>query len=97
VAVLTKASIHLEIARKSRVSRPGAIQGKTASALQTRGSPPHPALWQGGSTVVRWVSAVIQEVDTKFRRVQEYRVIEKLTKALEGIEAEDDAATKRVP
>ncbi len=47
--------------------------------------------------VVRWVSAAIQEAETKFRRVQGYRDIEKLTKALEGIEAKDDAATKRVP
>ena len=46
--------------------------------------------------LVRWVSAAIQEAETKFRRVQEYRDIEKLTKALEGIKAEDDAATKRV-
>jgi putative transposase len=52
--------------------------------------------WQGGSMVVCWVSAAIQEAKTKFRRVQGYRDIEKLTKALEGIEAEDDAATKRV-
>ena len=46
--------------------------------------------------VVRWVSAAILEAEMKFRRVQEYRDIEKLTKALEGIEAEDDAATKHV-
>jgi putative transposase len=52
--------------------------------------------WQGGSMVVRWVSAAIQEAEKKFRRVQGYRDIEKLMKALEGIEAEDEAATKRV-
>ena len=52
--------------------------------------------WQGGSMVVRWVSAAIQEAEKKFRRVQGYRDIEKLTKALEGIEAEDEAAAKRV-
>ncbi len=46
--------------------------------------------------VVRWVSAVIQEAEAKFRRVQRYRDIEKLTKVLEGIEAKDNAATRRV-
>jgi len=52
--------------------------------------------WRGGSMVVRWVSAAIQEAEKKFRRVQGYRDIEKLTKALEAIEAEDEAAAKRV-
>jgi len=52
--------------------------------------------WRGGSMVVRWVSAAIQEAEKKFRRVQGFRDIEKLTKALEGIEAEDEAAAKRV-
>ncbi len=52
--------------------------------------------WRGGSMVVRWVSAAIQEAQKKFRRVQGYRDIAKLTKALEGIEAEDEAAAKRV-
>ena len=45
---------------------------------------------------LRWVSAATQEADKKFRRVQGYRDIEKLTKALEGIEAEEEAAAKRV-
>ncbi len=52
--------------------------------------------WRGGSMVVRWVSAAIQEAEKKFRRVQGYRDIKKLTKALEGIEAEDEAAASRV-
>jgi len=52
--------------------------------------------WRGGSMVVRWVSTAIQEAEKKFRRVQGFRDIEKLTKALEGIEAEDEAAAKRV-
>ena len=38
---------------------------------------------------VRWVSAAIQELENKFRRVREYRDIERLTKALEGIETEE--------
>ena len=46
--------------------------------------------------VVRWVSAAIQEAEKKFRRVQGYREIEKLTRALEGIETEEEAAAKRV-
>ncbi len=46
--------------------------------------------------VVRWVSTAIQEAEKKFRRVQGYRDIEKLTKVLEGIEAKDEAAAKRV-
>lgn len=52
--------------------------------------------WRGGTMVVRWVSAAIQEAEKKFRRVQGFRDIEKLTKALEAIEAEDKAAAKRV-
>jgi len=52
--------------------------------------------WRGGSMAVRWVSSAIQEAEKKFRRVQGYRGIEKLTKALEGIEAEEEAAAKRV-
>ena len=52
--------------------------------------------WRGGSMVARWVSAAIQEAQEKFRRVQGYRDIERLTKALEGIEAEDEALAKRV-
>ncbi len=52
--------------------------------------------WRGGSMVARWVSAAIQEAEKKFRRVQGFRDIEKLTKVLEEIEAEDEAAAKRV-
>ena len=40
--------------------------------------------WRGGSMVVRWVRAAIQEAEKKFRRVQGYRDIKKLTKALKG-------------
>ena len=42
------------------------------------------------------MSAAIQEAEKKFRRVQGYRDIEKLTKALEETETEDEAAAKRV-
>jgi putative transposase len=52
--------------------------------------------WRGGSMAVRWVSAAIQEAEEKFRRVQGFRDIEKLMKALEKIEAEDEAVAKRV-
>ena len=52
--------------------------------------------WRGGSMAVRWVSAAIQEAEKKFRRVQGFRDIEKLTKALKRVETEDEAAAKRV-
>jgi len=52
--------------------------------------------WQSGSMVVRWVSAAIVEAEKKFRRVQGYRDIAKLMKALETFEAEDEAAAQRV-
>ncbi len=52
--------------------------------------------WQGGSMVVRWVSAAIVEAEKKFRRVQGYHDIPMLMKALEAFETEDQAAAKRV-
>jgi transposase-like protein len=48
--------------------------------------------WQGGSMVLRWVSAAILEAERKFRRVQGNCDIPKLMKALEAFEAEDGAA-----
>ena len=52
--------------------------------------------WQGGSMVVRWVSAAIVEAGKKFRRVQGWRDIEKLVRALEVFETEQEAAAERV-
>ena len=52
--------------------------------------------WQGGSMVVRWVSAAIVEAEKKFRRVQGWRDIEKLVTALQELEAKDEAAAERV-
>ena len=52
--------------------------------------------WQGGSMVVRWVSAGIVEAEKKFRRIQGFRDIEKLTRALDAIETREEAAAKRV-
>ncbi len=52
--------------------------------------------WQGGSMVVRWVSAAIVEAGRKFRRVQGWRDIEKLTRALAPIEDREEAAAERV-
>ncbi len=52
--------------------------------------------WQGGSMVVRWVSAAIVEAGKKFRRVQGWRDIEKLVRALEVFEAEQEATAERV-
>jgi putative transposase len=52
--------------------------------------------WQGGSMVVRWVSAAIVEAEKKFRRVQGYRDIEKLVSVLNDLEAKEEAAAERV-
>ena len=52
--------------------------------------------WQGGRMVVRWVSAAIVEAEKKFRRVQGWRDIEKLIRALEAVEQKQEAEAKRV-
>jgi transposase-like protein len=52
--------------------------------------------WQGGSMVVRWVGAAIVEAEKKFRRVQGWRDIEKLVRALALIEAKEEATAERV-
>jgi transposase-like protein len=52
--------------------------------------------WRGGSMVVRWVSAAIVEAEKKFRRVQGWRDIEKLVRALTVIEAKEEAAAERI-
>ncbi len=52
--------------------------------------------WQGGSMVVRWLSAAIVEAEKKFRRVQGWRNIEKLVRALALIEDKEEAAAERV-
>jgi putative transposase len=52
--------------------------------------------WQGGSMVVRWVSAAIVEAERKFRRVQGWRDIEKLERALVLIEDKQRATAERV-
>jgi len=52
--------------------------------------------WQGGSMVVRWVSAAIVEAGKKFRRVQGWRDIEKLVRALTVFEAKEEATAGRV-
>jgi len=55
--------------------------------------------WQGGSLVVRWTSAVIVEAEKRFRRVQGWRDIEKLVRALDVLEAgqqEEKAKAERV-
>jgi transposase-like protein len=52
--------------------------------------------WQGGSMVVRWVGAAIVEAEKKFRRVQGWRDIEKLVRALSVFEAEQEATAERV-
>jgi transposase-like protein len=52
--------------------------------------------WQGGSMVIRWVSAAIVEAEKKFRRVQGWREIKKLVQALDAIEQQQEAKAKRV-
>jgi len=52
--------------------------------------------WQGGKMVIRWVSAAILEAEKKFRRVQGWRDIEILIRALEATEQKQRAETKRV-
>jgi len=55
--------------------------------------------WRGGSMVVRWTSAAIVEAEKKFRRVQGWRDIEKLVRALDVLEAgqpEQNAKGERV-
>ncbi len=52
--------------------------------------------WQGGRMVTRWVSAAIIEAGKKFRRVQGYRDIPKLVRALALIEAKEEAVAERV-
>ena len=52
--------------------------------------------WQGGSMVVRWVSAAIVEVEKKFRWVQGWRDIKNLVTALTKLEAKEEAAAERV-
>jgi transposase-like protein len=52
--------------------------------------------WQGGSMVVRWVSAAIVEAEKKFRRVKGWRDIEKLVRALEASEQKQEADVKHV-
>ena len=44
--------------------------------------------WQGGTMVIRWVSAAIVEAEKKFRRVQGWRDIKKLVLTLTAIEQE---------
>jgi transposase-like protein len=52
--------------------------------------------WQGGRMVVRWVSAAIVEAEKKFRRVQGWRDIEKLVRALDALEDQQEATAERV-
>ena len=52
--------------------------------------------WQGGRMVVRWVSAAIVEAEKKFRRVQGWRDIERLVRALDALEVKQGATAERV-
>ena len=52
--------------------------------------------WQGGSMVLRWVSAAVVEAEKKFRRVQGWRDIERLVRALSLLEDKEEAVAERV-
>jgi transposase-like protein len=52
--------------------------------------------WQGGSMVVRWVSAAIVETQKKFRRVQGWQDIQKLIRVLTPLEPTQEATAERV-
>jgi transposase-like protein len=52
--------------------------------------------WRSGSMVVRWVSAAIVEAGKKFRRVQGWSDIEKLTRTLALLEDKEEATAERV-
>jgi len=52
--------------------------------------------WQGGTMVIRWLSAAIVEAEKKFRRVQGWRDIKKLVQALTAIEQQQEEKAKRV-
>jgi transposase-like protein len=52
--------------------------------------------WQGGKMVIRWVSAAVLEAEKKFRRVQGWRDIENLIRALKANEQKQEAEAKRV-
>ncbi len=56
----------------------------------------HVKRWQGGSMVLRWVSAAIVEAGKKFRCLQGWRDIEKLVRALAVFEAQEEATAERV-
>ena len=45
---------------------------------------------------MRWVSAGIVEAEKNFRRIQGFRDIEKLTRALDAMETNEEAAAERV-
>jgi hypothetical protein len=46
--------------------------------------------------VVRWVSGAIVEAEKKFRRVQGWREIEKLVRALDATQQKQEAAVQRI-
>jgi hypothetical protein len=52
--------------------------------------------WQEGSMVLRWVSAAVVEAEKKFRRVHDWRDIERLERALSLLEDKEEAVAERV-
>ena len=52
--------------------------------------------WEGGRMVVRWVSASIVEAEKKFRRVQGWKEIQTLVRALDALHPQEEATAERV-
>jgi len=49
--------------------------------------------WQGGSMILRWASAAVLDASQRFRRIRGYRELDRLIRALESIESEQNNAT----
>ena len=52
--------------------------------------------WRNDDMAVRWASTMLLEAEKKFRRVQGFRDIDKLTNALGEFETKEEATAKRV-
>jgi transposase-like protein len=52
--------------------------------------------WRGGSMLLRWVSAAVQEASGGFRKVRGYRDLAELVRTLQSIENEEDLTITQV-
>jgi len=51
--------------------------------------------WRGGSMLIRWVSAAIQDAEQRFRRIRGYRDMDRLIQALDAIQQSKTEADVR--